>query len=248
MTNTPDAAPQNTHPENPAPLTPAVVAALGDGPDLTNEDVALLHVLLSHENDPWKVGRDNVETLTEADALEEFENFSGLDTSEDRQVADRLREHHNRIDGYGAFEFEHLCDSDGVPSSYSVLTRVPAGDGLWLSSAEDIKYLAAHRYSLRGLRAALHIASVIEGDWKRLRRSATELGLLEPAASRPSVWPETDEEREAFADWQYEVANGDAPNGFRDWYAARAAADLDEPDEVDEASEQGTQPDAEDEA
>ena len=30
-------------------------------------------------------------------------------------------------------------------------------------------------------------------------------------------WPSTDEEREAFRNWQYEVANGDTTLGFDDW-------------------------------
>jgi len=40
-----------------------------------------------------------------------------------------------------------------------------------------------------------------------------------------ATWPENDEERTAFADWQYEVANGDTHQGFRDWMAARTPGD-----------------------
>jgi hypothetical protein len=35
---------------------------------------------------------------------------------------------------------------------------------------------------------------------------------------RKSPWPETDDERAAFADWQREAAEGDTNAGFRDWY------------------------------
>lgn len=31
------------------------------------------------------------------------------------------------------------------------------------------------------------------------------------------TWPETDEERERYTDWQYEVGNGETILGFRDW-------------------------------
>lgn len=38
----------------------------------------------------------------------------------------------------------------------------------------------------------------------------------------PSVWPTTDAERAAFADWQHEVADGDTPIGFRAWLVNQA--------------------------
>lgn len=31
------------------------------------------------------------------------------------------------------------------------------------------------------------------------------------------TWPETEAERVAYVDWQYEVHNGDTVLGFRDW-------------------------------
>lgn len=34
-----------------------------------------------------------------------------------------------------------------------------------------------------------------------------------------TTWPTTDEERTSFADWQYEVSNGDTTLGFREWLA-----------------------------
>jgi len=35
------------------------------------------------------------------------------------------------------------------------------------------------------------------------------------------TWPETEAERYAFTDWQYEVGNGDTLRGFRDWLAVK---------------------------
>lgn len=43
------------------------------------------------------------------------------------------------------------------------------------------------------------------------------------------TWPETDQERADFTDWQYEVGNGDTILGFRDWITHRDEADRDEP-------------------
>jgi hypothetical protein len=36
-----------------------------------------------------------------------------------------------------------------------------------------------------------------------------------------ATWPENDAEREAYADWQYEVTNGDTLLGFREWLTHR---------------------------
>ena len=42
------------------------------------------------------------------------------------------------------------------------------------------------------------------------------------------TWPETDPERDAFTDWQYEVSQGDTVLGFRDWLAAEKERDVDQ--------------------
>lgn len=42
------------------------------------------------------------------------------------------------------------------------------------------------------------------------------------SATPSTSWPTTDEEREAFSDWQYEVANGDTTAGFREWLNGRS--------------------------
>lgn len=39
------------------------------------------------------------------------------------------------------------------------------------------------------------------------------------------VWPENDDERASFADWQREVGEGDTVRGFRDWLAANAESE-----------------------
>lgn len=43
-----------------------------------------------------------------------------------------------------------------------------------------------------------------------------------------SVWPDNDEERIRFVDWQYEVGNGDTVLGFRDWLTAKEDEDEEE--------------------
>lgn len=40
-----------------------------------------------------------------------------------------------------------------------------------------------------------------------------------------SEWPQSDQERIDFVDWQYEVSNGDTVLGFRDWVSHRDESD-----------------------
>lgn len=51
------------------------------------------------------------------------------------------------------------------------------------------------------------------------------------AQTSAATWPEDDDERAAFGDWQYEVANSDTLLGFRDWITHR-----------DESQDSSTQP------
>lgn len=40
-----------------------------------------------------------------------------------------------------------------------------------------------------------------------------------------ATWPDTEQEKVAYVDWQYEAGNGDTILGFRDWLAHRADAE-----------------------
>lgn len=204
-------------------LSPSVVAMLGEGPELTEDQEHLLGILLDPANDPWQ------RLDTEEETLDEFTAFNGIDIDEDRCVAERLREHHNRQDGYGSFDFEHIRDGDGCVSAYNVLLSATNEPGLWLTYSNDIKYLGGGYEEATGLRAALRTAETLEGDWCRLRATAERVGLFtegESPTTKPSVWPETDEEKVAFVDWQYEVANADTCVGFRDWFTSRESEDV----------------------
>lgn len=46
------------------------------------------------------------------------------------------------------------------------------------------------------------------------------------------TWPQNDEERAAFKDWQYEVANGDTHIGFRGWLNGKEGTPPEDPDKA----------------
>lgn len=48
-------------------------------------------------------------------------------------------------------------------------------------------------------------------------RQVREHDVQTPVATPPKTWPDTDAERQAFVDWQYEVGQGDTLHGFRDY-------------------------------
>lgn len=49
----------------------------------------------------------------------------------------------------------------------------------------------------------------------------------------PSPWPETDDEREEFLEWQHDVGEGNTNLGFRDWLTAK----IDDPIELLQANQ-----------
>lgn len=158
--------------------------ALGDGEPLTDDQVRLLGILLAPENDPW------AQQNTVEEAVDEFADFTGMDTYEDRMVAERLREHFNRIYGWGAFDFELIHDAgDACVTAYNVLLHVAGEGSLYLATSDDIRYLGGGREEVSGLRAALNTAEAIEGDWLRLRAAAQRLGLplAQPASPAPAA-------------------------------------------------------------
>lgn len=199
--------------ETPDFMTPAVVAALGDGEPLTEDETRLLGILLDPANDPWH--RPVEETL------DDYTDFTGTDIDEDRAVADRLREHFARIYEWGVFVFEQVRTSDGYVEDYNVMLHIAGEPATYLSTGDEVRRLGSDEVG--GVRSALRTAAILEGDWLRLRSTAQRLGLpvAEPAA--PSVWPETDAEKIAFTDWQHEVSNGDTSVGFREWFTNREA-------------------------
>ena len=62
------------------------------------------------------------------------------------------------------------------------------------------------------------LATVAEIADQIIHQVQTHVAAPEPLEVK--TWPETDAERNAFTDWQYEVGNGDTLRGFRDWLAA----------------------------
>ena len=64
-----------------------------------------------------------------------------------------------------------------------------------------------------------HIARVREQRTEKVMAALRQAGVTfgDPAPKK-SPWPETDDEKVAFVDWQNEAANGDTNASFRDWY------------------------------
>lgn len=203
-------------------LTKPVLEALGDGPDLTGNQQRLLAVLLN-PNSPHAYGAETVE-----DMLDEWASFGprgsafpwGEDYADNYEVwtvANYLGDHYETDDTMPDFSFDFTCDSEGLVNGYTTAVYLGHSHGAYLSQWHDAKYLGRTPYS--GLRGALYVAESLDGDWRRTVATARALRLIPR-----SVWPETDAERAAFADWQYEVANGDTCASFRDWYDAKEDA------------------------
>lgn len=214
-----------------------IADALGPGEPLNAEQERLLHILTDPQvNEDCGYDHDLEAVLDEFDAYD-----VGYETAQG--VAERLGAHYARHEGpasAGGFSFDLDHSYDG-PSGYNVGVYLGHDHGVWLTVGGDVKYLSPNRHFLpepgqevSGLRKAIEVAGVIDGDFQRVTSKARSLGLLPkdapsddsaegPTGRRsPSPWPETDEERVAYVDYQYEVANGDTPASFRDWYEDRA--------------------------
>lgn len=151
------------------PMTdPAVLEALGAGPELTAGEKEMLGVLLSEQaHSDLQFGGDGP-----AETLEAFSDFDGFDRDEAKMVANRLHDYYEARDGEGAFEFEE----DASGEWYMVSTRV--GDSmLWVHHNHDSKYLSGHRYGVTGLRYALHVATTLDGDYRQLQTEMLANGL-----------------------------------------------------------------------
>lgn len=216
---------------------PDVIAALGDGPTLTPTQERLLGILLDPANDAAGYFSGLSDDDIRADMLDQYEHFAGEDSDtlyNAGRIADTYRTHLEREDAkntgkpYGdtPFHFGYQGNADSeiieIPM-YDIGVYLGHDTGSWLTDSHDTKYLryarTAHPGS--GLRVAIELAEIITDDYQRVLGKAQRLGLLPAPPSRP-VWPDTDEERAAFADWQYEVGNGDTAAAFRDWYDARS--------------------------
>lgn len=57
------------------------------------------------------------------------------------------------------------------------------------------------------------VAEIADEIIHQVREHVVQTPVVTPA----KTWPETDAEKDAFTDWQYEVGNGDTLRGFRDW-------------------------------
>lgn len=154
--------------------------------DLCEEDQRLLSVLLDsdlHES----IGYD-----TDFESILETVSDWGSDDSwyGVTQVGEMLWGHHERqkegdhsAPGTMDFTIHHQPESYDTPM-YSVGYHLGADVDSYLTMTSDGKYLSSRDSS--GLRAALHTAGVIEGDYQRQRSKAIRLGLVpNPEAPQP---------------------------------------------------------------
>ena len=65
------------------------------------------------------------------------------------------------------------------------------------------------------------VAEIADEIIRQVREHAAQTPVVAPA----KTWPETEAERDAFIDWQYEVGNGDTLRSFRDWLAVKEGRD-----------------------
>ena len=71
--------------------------------------------------------------------------------------------------------------------------------------------------------AAQALAAGDEAAIREMLQGYLDADRAERAAEKPSAWPNTPDEREAFEDWKHEVGEGDTNASFRDWYTDRRA-------------------------
>ncbi len=215
----------------PRPTPEQIAEALGDGPVLSEDEKRVLDILTDPDNHEFSgVGDpdDPAGTLDEIGEFGDDGDWYGVERIADLLDAQSVRT--TDMDNVGAFSFTLNRSGEYEVGSYTVGVGLGREIGAELSVTEDSKYLIADRYpELReatGLRKAVYIASTIDGDYQRARTKAKRLGLVpDPSAVRKSPWPETDDEKVAFVDWQYGVANGDTNASFRDWYENRGDED-----------------------
>ena len=62
------------------------------------------------------------------------------------------------------------------------------------------------------------VAEIADEIIRQVREHDAQTPVVTPEVR---TWPETEAEKYAFTDWQYEVGEGDTLRGFRDWLAAK---------------------------
>jgi len=113
---------------------------------------------------------------------------------------------------------------DDLAQAQAGITREAIGNTENFFVGQDVAYLEADGTSLTRtedlwtcpeLATAAEIADEII---HQVREHDAQTPVVTPEVR---TWPETDAEKNAFVDWQYEVGNGDTLRGFRDWLTAK---------------------------
>lgn len=194
---------------DPADHRAAVIAeALGDGPDLTEDEQRVLAVLTDPDVNDY-VGHygDDIEDVVESLA----NDGSGYDMEDLRSLAQRL-EARTQMDSNDSSTGTMSFEADGEAGSYTVGVYCGHDVG-YLSTSSDLKYLAPDRgfgydEDVSGLRKAVRIASVIDGDFNMMKSRAVRLGLVPKADQAPGA-PDVHAARQALADLAATPADGD---------------------------------------
>lgn len=163
--------------------------ALGDGDPLTEDQQRLLAVITDADNHDFVGGDTDFEAiLEELDTHGDDTSFYGAE-----RIADLLYAHYQRqpgpADRAGDFNFDLNRTGDGEVGSYTVGVYLGHSEAAYLSKSADSKYLDADRHlrahETSGLRKALVLAEVIDGDFQRIRSKAERLGLIPNPDSKP---------------------------------------------------------------
>lgn len=182
---------------------PWVLAALGEGPELDDDQERLLNILLDPTLDEFADPDD--------DLLERFGEFDCWEDSDIEDVAYRLQLHHQREEGRESWWFHYSSDTDG--GWYEVGSYLP-GTPCHVTTGEDGKYLAR---AGDGLRGAIEVAGQIDDLWRVNRRTMQEHGLLGDRI----VLDDADKQAlgemasDAAAEWEeFEYRSRQAENGY----------------------------------
>ena len=158
-----------------------------------------------------------------ADLDEDYADFDGYqgfsDLYEVEQIAERIHAYTSESDCQFLFGFD--CNADGEIHGFMISASLK--DGPTFASWMDRMNATSNREATE-LAAAYGIADALYGEFESLRTIALRHQRLVAADDAPA-WPQTDDEQRDWADWKYEVANGDTTLGFRAWLDNQAQAD-----------------------
>lgn len=157
-------------------LDPRVIAALGEGEELDDDDKELLRILLDPDNDR---GGNNFELDDLLDQLDGFE----ASTEDLWLVADRVGGFYDKQEGgYESFLFDAFDDDDygwGQVSAY-----LPGHDTQRITQGFDLRNIRPQE-GWTGLRTALNAAGWMQAYRDEIQKTLAEINAPKPARPSP---------------------------------------------------------------